>query len=113
MGFKKGQDSKRNMNGRPKGSPNKTTAEIKDIITRVVGNQLDMLEDDLKKIRRESPARAAEIYMKMVDYVLPKQSKTELIGEVTHKVSKVVIEIKKNNDSKHSDNADVREPSGK
>ena len=27
-------------------------------------------------------------------------------------VSKVVIEIKKNNDSKHSDNADVREPSG-
>ena len=97
--------------GRIKGTPNKSTAEIKEIITRVVGNQLDMLEDDLKKIRKESPARAAEIYMKMVDYVLPKQSKTELIGEVTHKVSKVVIEIKKNNDSKHSDNADVREPS--
>jgi len=42
--------------------------------------------------------------MKMVDYVLPKQSKIELEGELNHRVEKVVIEIKKTNDSKHSDN---------
>jgi hypothetical protein len=102
MAFVKGQSG--NPKGKPKGSVNKSTAEIKEIITRVVGNQLDMLEDDLKKIRKESPARAAEIYMKMVDYVLPKQSKIELEGELNHRVEKVVIEIKKTNDSKHSDN---------
>jgi hypothetical protein len=102
MAFVKGKSG--NPNGRKKGIPNKSTAEIKEIITRVVGNQLDMLEDDLKKIRKESPARAAEIYMKMVDYVLPKQSKIELEGELNHRVEKVVIEIKKTNDSKHSDN---------
>lgn len=100
--FVKGQSG--NKNGRPKGTPNKTTAEIKEIITRVVGNQLELLESDLTKIRKQSPARAAEIYMKMVDYVLPKQTKIDIEGELNHKVEKVVIEIKKKDDNKHSDN---------
>lgn len=108
--FVKGQSG--NKNGRPKGAPNKTTAEIKEIITRVVGNQLELLESDLTKIRKQSPARAAEIYMKMVDYVLPKQTKIDIEGEINHKVEKVVIEIKKRDDNKHRDNNNVSTPSG-
>jgi hypothetical protein len=110
MAFKKGVSG--NPNGRGKGTPNKTTAELKEIITRVVGNQLDMLEDDLKKIRKESPARAAEIYMKMVDYVLPKQTKIDIEGQLTHKVEKVVIEIKTKDDSKHTNDNNVPTSSG-
>jgi hypothetical protein len=110
MAFQKGNKVGK---GRPKGTTNKTTAEIKDIITRVVGNQLELLESDLTKIRKESPARAAEIYMRMVDYVLPKQTKVQLEGELNHRVEKVVIEIKKNDDSKHTNDTNVSEPSGK
>jgi hypothetical protein len=110
MAFQKGNKVGK---GRPKGTTNKTTAEIKDIITRVVGNQLELLESDLTKIRKESPARAAEIYMRMVDYVLPKQTKVQLEGEINHRVEKVVIEIKKNDDSKHTNDTNVSEPSGK
>jgi len=110
MAFKKGEDSKRNTNGRPKGSPNKTTAELKEIITRIVGNQLEHIEKDLDKIRKNDPAEAMRLSQKFIDYVLPKQTKIDLEGELTHKVSKVVIEIKKNNDNQHTDNTDLREP---
>jgi hypothetical protein len=107
MAFRKGQSG--NPKGRAKGTPNKTTAEIKEIITRIVGNQLEHIEKDLDKIRKSDPAEAMRLSSKFIDYVLPKQTKMEIEGELTHKVEKVIIEIKKNNDSKHRDNTDVSE----
>ena len=104
MAFKKGTSG--NPRGKAKGTPNKTTAEIKEIITKVVGNQLDMLESDLTNIRKESPARAAEIYMKMVEYVLPKMSKLDIDGRMEHKISKLVIEIKRNEEPTNGENSD-------
>jgi hypothetical protein len=106
MAFKKGVDSKRNTSGRPKGAPNKTTAEIKEIITRIVGNQLDRLEADLDKVRKDDPIEAMKLATKLIDYVLPKQTKMELDGQLTQRVEKVIIEIKKN-DSKHTDDSNI------
>jgi hypothetical protein len=103
MAFQKGQSG--NKNGRPKGAQNKTTAEIKEIITRIVGNQLEHIEKDLDKIRKSDPAEAMRLSSRFIDYVIPKQTRMELEGELTHRVEKVVIEIKKTNDSKHSDNS--------
>mgnify|MGYP000169838180 FL=1 len=103
MAFQKGQSG--NKNGRPKGAQNKTTAEIKEIITRIVGNQLEHIEKDLDKIRKSDPAEAMRLSSRFIDYVIPKQTKIDLEGELTHRVEKVVIEIKKTNDSKHSDNS--------
>jgi hypothetical protein len=106
MAFKKGESG--NPNGRKKGIPNKSTAEIKEIITRIVGNQLEHIEKDLDKIRKTDPAEAMRLSSKFIDYVLPKQTKMEIEGELTHKVEKVIIEIRKN-DSKHTDDSNVRE----
>jgi hypothetical protein len=105
MAFKKGESG--NPNGRKKGVPNKSTAEIKEIITRIVGNQLEHIEKDLDRIRKTDPAEAMRLSSKFIDYVLPKQTKMEIEGELTHKVEKVIIEIRKN-DSKHTDNNNIR-----
>jgi hypothetical protein len=102
MAFKKGESG--NPNGRKKGTPNKTTAEIKEIITRIVGNQLEHIEKDLDRIRKTDPAEAMRLSSKFIDYVIPKQTRMELQGELNHKVEKVIIEIKKGDDSKHRDN---------
>ena len=104
MAFKKGVSG--NPNGRKKGVPNKSTAEIKEIITRIVGNQLEHIEKDLDRIRKNDPAEAMRLSSKFIDYVLPKQTKMEIEGELTHKVEKVIIEIKKN-DSKHTDDGNI------
>lgn len=110
MAFQKGNKAGK---GRPKGAPNKTTAEIKEIITRIVGNQLEHIEKDLDRIRKTDPAEAMRLSSKFIDYVIPKQTRIAMEGELTHKVEKVVIEIKKNDDSKHRNNTNVSEPSGK
>lgn len=105
MAFKKGVSG--NPNGRKKGVPNKSTAEIKEIITRIVGNQLEHIEKDLDRIRKNDPAEAMRLSSKFIDYVLPKQTKMEIEGELTHKVEKVIIEIRKGNDSKHTDDSNI------
>lgn len=109
MAFKKGEDKNRNLKGRPKGSENKTTQELKDMISAVVAGQVQHWITDMDRIRKKNPEEAIRLTAKFIDYVLPKQTKVELEGELKHQVSKVVIEIKEKDGkgTEHTDNKDV------
>lgn len=102
------KERRKKTGGRQKGVQNKTTTELKAIITQIVGNQLDRLEGDLDKIRRQNPAKAVEIAAKLIDYVLPKQTKMEIEGELKHKVDKIVVNINHTGSAdKHRDDNNV------
>jgi len=56
--------------GRSKGTPNKTTAETKQLLQNVVSKQIEMLETTLNKLE---PVDRVNALSKLLPYILPKQ----------------------------------------
>jgi len=88
------KERRKKTGGRQKGTPNKTTAQIKEMIVSLVGTQMEKWPVELDKMMRRDPAEAMKITGRLIDYVLPKQTKMELEGELKHKIDKIVVEIK-------------------
>lgn len=63
-----------NPNGRPKGSKNKVTTEVRDWISKVIDKQRPQLEKDLKLLE---PAERWRIVEKLMSYVVPKMQAVE------------------------------------
>ena len=91
--FKKGQSG--NPNGRPKGSVNRSTEQMKLTIARAVNDQLSELKRDLDAIRKEDPAKAMALSIKLMDYVLPrlKAMDVKLDAEVKQTIEEIKVEI--------------------
>ncbi|SRR5260221_811696 len=77
--FKKGESR-----GRPKGTPNKSTAIVKDTIALIVNKQIEKVNKILDKVAKDDPARFVEIVLKLSEFVAPKLSRQEVTGEVQH-----------------------------
>ena len=82
--------------GRPKGAINRSTEMAKLTLARIADEGLDNLKKDLQKIREKDPVRAAELYLKILEYILPKQSRVEVKGEIEQKIQQISININKN-----------------
>jgi hypothetical protein len=72
----------RNLGGRPKGVPNKTTILAREAIARFVDGNAHRLEGWLEEIAREEGAKTAfNCFMDVVEYHVPKLQRTELTGK--------------------------------
>jgi hypothetical protein len=88
--------------GRPKGSLNRSTEQMKLTIARAVNEQLSELKKDLDEIRKEDPAKALAISIKLMEYTIPKLKAMDvkLEADVKQQIEKVTVEIKSNKDDK-------------
>jgi len=68
-----------NPSGRPKGMPNKTTTEMKELIKSFVERELDEVDDLLKQLTAKD---RLDVLCKLIPYVIPKQTESTLkVGE--------------------------------
>jgi hypothetical protein len=65
----------RNENGRPKGTPNKDTAQIRNSFQLLVENNLEQLENDLKALEPKDRVKAI---IDLSKFVIPLLKATEL-----------------------------------
>lgn len=79
MPFEK-NDPNINRNGRPKGSPNKITEEIREAYAMVLQNRLPDLERWILQVSHDDPAKAADLLMKLSERFLPMLARTEITG---------------------------------
>ena len=80
MPFVKGQSG--NPMGRPKGSIDNDTRQIRQAYQMLVEDNLDNLTGWLSQLGKESPEKAFNLMLKMSEYFLPKLSRKEVSADV-------------------------------
>lgn len=79
--------------GRPKGALNRSTEMMKLTIARAIDNTLNTLSTDLEKIKKKDPERAIELALKLMEFALPKLSRTEMKAEIEQKIQAINVNI--------------------
>jgi len=90
MGFQPGHKLAK---GRPIGAVNRSTEQMKLTIARAVNNTLDTIQKDLEEIKKRDPEKAIDLALKLMEYTLPKLSRTEMKAEIEQKIQQVSINI--------------------
>ncbi len=65
--------------GRRKGAINKVTADVREMIAIVAQKNAAKLDGWLARIGRKNPAQAMELYLRMIEYHIPKLSRQEIV----------------------------------
>jgi hypothetical protein len=66
--------------GRPKGSVNKATAKVREAIARMADDNADNFALWLSQVASSSPEKACDIYLRAIEYHIPKLARTEHTG---------------------------------
>jgi len=81
------------LGGRKPGALNRSTEAAKLTLARIANQGLDAFKEDIEKIRKENPAKAIDLYIKLLEYVLPKTSRIKMSGEINQKIQQISVNI--------------------
>lgn len=81
--------------GRPKGSQNKYSQEIKENIEALIKGYAEDFDTVLSQLVETNPNKFAEIYLRMMEYAVPKQRAIESTIDVSEgTIEKITVEVK-------------------
>jgi hypothetical protein len=81
------------MGGRKPGSLNRSTEQAKLAIARLANQGLNNITEDFEKIRKENPIEAAKLYLKLLEYIVPKKAQMEISGQIDQRIQSININI--------------------
>lgn len=64
--------------GRPAGSPNRATTEVREALAELVAGNVPRLQQWLDRVAKHNPKAALEIYVKLVEFVVPRLARHSL-----------------------------------
>jgi len=91
MAFQKGNK----LGGRKPGALNRSSEEAKLAVARIANQGLDAFREDIDRIRKENPIEAAKLYLRLLEYIVPKKSAVELKGEIKQQIQQVTVNVVK------------------
>lgn len=89
MAFKE-NDSAINRAGRPKGTPNKTTSEIKEMFQLLLENNIERLQSDFDKLQ---PNERIKYFLDLASFVIPKQKAIEVKEDRLKEFEPIIFEF--------------------
>jgi hypothetical protein len=92
MAFVKG-DNRINKAGRPVGALNRSTEQMKLTLARAANKTLDTISEDLERIRKDNPEKAIQLALQLMEYVMPKLSRTEMKAEINQKIQQISVNV--------------------
>jgi hypothetical protein len=70
----------RKTGGRVKGKPNKLTADVRTSMALFAEATMPLFEQWVTRVAAKDPGKAADLYLKAIEYHIPKLARTEVTG---------------------------------
>lgn len=67
--------------GRPAGSANRATAEVREAFASLVEGNQSRLQEWLDRVAAENPRNAIDLYLRLAEFVLPKLRRVDLSSD--------------------------------
>ena len=89
MGLPKGHTN--NKLGRPKGTPNKITAELREQFKQLLENNLDKMQNDIDQL---DPKDRLKVMLELSKFVIPTLKATEFKQDIGHTIEPIIFQFK-------------------
>ena len=73
-----GKGKTNNPNGRPAGTENKSTKELKDLLLSILSGQAEHIEASLNRLRSESDSKYLDALTKLYPFIIARKTDIEI-----------------------------------